>query len=79
MCLRVSYKKTNMKKLLKNVVGSGVESIRQEVGIRTQKSRISNTGLEGVTVNAKVASVLLGSIPASSETVESEGRHIKQC
>jgi hypothetical protein len=28
--------------------------------------------------NAKVASVL-GSIPASSDTVESEGRQMKQC
>jgi hypothetical protein len=33
--------------------------------------------LERLAVNAKVATVL-GSIPASSDTVESEGRHMKQ-
>jgi len=33
--------------------------------------------LERLTVNAEVATVL-GSIPASSETVESEGRQMKQ-
>ncbi len=31
-----------------------------------------------LTANAKVATVL-GLIPASSDTVESEGRHMKQC
>jgi hypothetical protein len=34
--------------------------------------------LEHLTVNAKVATVL-GSIPASSDTVESEGQQIKRC
>jgi len=34
--------------------------------------------LEHLTANAEVATVL-GSIPASSDTVESEGRQIKQC
>jgi hypothetical protein len=34
--------------------------------------------LEGLTVNAKVAT-LLGSIPASSDTVEYDGRHMKHC
>ncbi len=34
--------------------------------------------LERLTANAKVATVL-GSIPASSDTVESEGRQMKQC
>ncbi len=34
--------------------------------------------LERLTVNAEVATVL-GSIPASSNTVESEVRQIKQC
>jgi len=34
--------------------------------------------LERLAVNAKVATVL-GSIPSSSDTVESEGRQMKQC
>ncbi len=34
--------------------------------------------LERLTANAEVAKVL-GSIPASSDTVESCGRHVKQC
>jgi hypothetical protein len=34
--------------------------------------------IEHLAVNAKVATVL-GSIPASSDTVESEGRQMKQC
>jgi hypothetical protein len=34
--------------------------------------------LERLTVNAVVATVL-GSIPASSDTVESKGRQMKQC
>ncbi len=34
--------------------------------------------LERLTVNAVVA-IVLGSIPASSDTVESEGRQMKQC
>jgi hypothetical protein len=34
--------------------------------------------LERLIANAVVTTVL-GSIPASSETVESEGRHMKQC
>ncbi len=34
--------------------------------------------LERLTANAKVATVL-GSIPASSDTVDSEGRQMKQC
>ncbi len=34
--------------------------------------------VERLTVNAEVATVL-GSIPASSDTVESEGRQMKQC
>ncbi len=34
--------------------------------------------LERLTANAKVATVL-GSIPASSDTVESERRQMKQC
>jgi hypothetical protein len=34
--------------------------------------------LERLTANAVVATVL-GSIPASSDTVESEGRQMKQC
>ncbi len=34
--------------------------------------------LERLAVNAKVA-IVLGSIPASSDTVESDGRQIKQC
>jgi hypothetical protein len=34
--------------------------------------------LERLAVNAKVATVL-GSIPASSDTAESEGRQMKQC
>ncbi len=34
--------------------------------------------LERLTVNAVVVSVL-GSIPESSDTVESEGRQMKQC
>jgi hypothetical protein len=33
---------------------------------------------ERLTANAKVAAVL-GSTPASSDTIESEGRHAKQC
>jgi hypothetical protein len=32
-----------------------------------------------MTANAKVATVLLGSIPASSDTADSEGRQKKQC
>ncbi len=35
--------------------------------------------LERLTVNAKVALVLLGTISASSDTAESEGRQLKQC
>ncbi len=34
--------------------------------------------LKRLTANAEVAEVL-GSIPASSDTVESEGRQMKQC
>jgi hypothetical protein len=34
--------------------------------------------LERLTVNTAVA-IVLGSIPASSDTVESEGRQMKQC
>jgi hypothetical protein len=34
--------------------------------------------LERLTANAVVA-IVLGSIPASSDTVESEGRQMKQC
>jgi hypothetical protein len=34
--------------------------------------------LERLTANAEVTTVL-GSIPASSNTVESEGRQMKQC
>jgi hypothetical protein len=34
--------------------------------------------LEHLTANAEVATVL-GSIPASSDTVESKGRQMKQC
>jgi hypothetical protein len=34
--------------------------------------------LEHLTVNVKVATVL-GSVPASSDTVESEERQMKQC
>ncbi len=34
--------------------------------------------LDRLTANAEVATVL-GSIPASSDTVESEGRQMKQC
>ncbi len=34
--------------------------------------------LERLSANAEVATVL-GSIPASSDTVESEGRQMKQC
>ncbi len=41
------------------------------------KNRVAEW-LERLTVNAVVATVL-GSIPASSDTVESEGRQMKQC
>ncbi len=34
--------------------------------------------LERLITNAKVATVL-GSVPASYDTMESEGRHMKQC
>jgi hypothetical protein len=34
--------------------------------------------LERLTANAKVATIL-GSLPASSDTMESEGRQMKQC
>jgi hypothetical protein len=34
--------------------------------------------LEHLAVSAKIATIL-GSISASSDTVESEGRHMKQC
>ncbi len=37
-----------------------------------------NRFVQSMTANAKVAKVL-GSIPASSDTVESEGRQMKQC
>ncbi len=37
-----------------------------------------NRFVQSMTANAKVATVL-GSIPASSDTVESEGRQMKQC
>ncbi len=40
--------------------------------------RSSREWLEPLTVNAEVAAVL-GSIPASSDTVEYEGRQMKQC
>jgi hypothetical protein len=40
--------------------------------------RISQVGLDRLTANALVATVL-GSIPASSDTVESEGLQMKQC
>jgi hypothetical protein len=35
--------------------------------------------LKKYAASAKVATVLVGSIPASSDTVESEGRQMKQC
>jgi hypothetical protein len=38
----------------------------------------SRVAIERLTVNAEVATVL-GSIPASSDLVESEGWQIKQC
>jgi hypothetical protein len=40
--------------------------------------RSSLQWLERLTANAEVASVL-GSIPASSDAVETEGRQMKQC
>ncbi len=40
--------------------------------------RSSRVGRERLTANAVVAT-FLGSIPASSDTVESEGRQMKQC
>jgi hypothetical protein len=40
--------------------------------------RYSREMLERLTANAMVATVL-GSIPASSDTVESEGQKMKQC
>jgi hypothetical protein len=43
-----------------------------------RSSRVVVRGLEHLTANAAVATVL-GSIPASSDTVESEGQHMKQC
>jgi hypothetical protein len=42
------------------------------------RSRVLDQWLERLTANALVATVL-GSIPASSDTVESEGRQMKQC
>ncbi len=42
------------------------------------KSRDQAQLLERLTANAKVAKVL-GSIPASSDTVESKGRRMQQC
>ncbi len=50
----------------------------QIVFVFTALMRFSRERLEGLAVNAKVATVL-GSIPSSSDTVESEGRQIKQC
>ena len=40
--------------------------------------RYNRVVIECLAVNAKVA-IVLGSIPASSDTVESEGRQMKQC
>jgi hypothetical protein len=40
--------------------------------------RLNRERLERLIANAKVATVL-GSIPASSDTVDSEGRQMKQC
>ncbi len=53
-----------------------------EIQAMSMKSRrvveISPSGSECLTANAKVATAL-GSIPASPDTVESEGRQMKQC
>jgi hypothetical protein len=35
--------------------------------------------IQRVAANAKIATTVLGSIPASSDTAESEGRQVEQC
>jgi hypothetical protein len=44
-----------------------------------RSSRAVDEWLERLAVNANVAKTDLGSIPASSDAVESEGRQMKQC
>jgi hypothetical protein len=62
---------------------------KKAIGVARQHCKISRNKWEGkkwdlaewlerLTANAVVATVL-GSIPASSDTVESEGRQMKQC
>jgi hypothetical protein len=51
--------------------------VRLDLRVCMRSSRV-HAWLERLTANAKVATVL-GSIPASSDTVESEGRQMKQC
>jgi hypothetical protein len=52
---------------------------KRKIGVKCRLlMRYIRAGLVRLTANAKVATVL-GSIPESSDTVESEGRQIKQC
>jgi hypothetical protein len=92
MCLLVSYKKKVIFGILKvTEERSQIQSwIRIQIWIHKSEVRIRGSGapkcngspkqilwLERLTASGIVATVL-GSIPASSDTVESEGRQIKQ-
>ncbi len=56
----------------------GMRDVEKLFIIRKERYRHLAERLEHLTANAKVATVL-GSLPASSDTVESEGRQMKQC
>ncbi len=51
---------------------------RRQAPLSYKHSNTPTTWLERLTANAAVATVL-GSIPAASDTVLSEGRQMKQC